>query len=78
MESLQTIIQMVQPGDWMISVDLQDAYFHVAILPAFQKYLRMAVAHKHLQFQFLLFGLCTSLRVFSKVLITVLAPLRER
>lgn len=62
----------------MISVILQDAYFHVPILPAFQKYLRVAVGHTHLQFQCLPFGLCASPRVFSKILIAVLAPLRER
>lgn len=78
MESLHTIIQMVQPGDWMVSVDLQDACFHVPILPAFQKYLRVAVGPMHLQFQCLPFGLCTSPRIFSKVLIAILAPLRER
>lgn len=78
MESLQTIIQFIQPGDWLISVDLQDAYLHVSILPYFQKYLRFAVGHVHLQFQALPFGLCTSPQVFTKVSISVLAPLRER
>lgn len=78
MDSLQTIIQAVQPMDWMISVNLQDAYLHVPILPAFQKYLRFAVGQTHLQFQALPFGLCTSPRVFTKILISALAPLREK
>lgn len=78
MESLQMIIQAVQPTDWMISIDLQDAYLHVPILPAFQKYLRFAVGWIHLQFQALPFGLCTSPRVFTKILISALVPLRER
>lgn len=78
MESLQTIFQAVQPADWMISVDLQDAYLHIPILPAFRKYLRFAVGQTHLQFQALPFGLCTSPRVFTKILISTLVPLWEK
>lgn len=77
MESLQTIICVIQPGDWMLSIDMQDAYLHITILPPFQKYLRFAVWQVHLQFQSLLSGPCTSPRVFTKTLITVIAPLRE-
>lgn len=29
METLATIQKAILPGDWMISVDLKDAYFHV-------------------------------------------------
>lgn len=28
MESLNTVISAVQPGDWMVSIDFQDAYLH--------------------------------------------------
>lgn len=59
METLLTICQAVQPGDWMISIDLKDAYFHVPIAEDFQKFLRFAVNHTHLQFTCLLFGLTT-------------------
>lgn len=37
MESIHTIIQAVQPGGLMLSLDLQDAYLHVPILPSFQE-----------------------------------------
>lgn len=78
MESLQTIIQAVQPGDWMLSIDLKDAYLHVLILPAFQKYPRIAVGQLHLQFRSLPFELCTIPRVFTKILVSILALLREQ
>lgn len=79
MESLQTIIQIVPPEDWMLSEALQDAYLHVPILlPSFHKYLRFAVGLIYLQFCCLLFGLCTYLRTFTKVLIVALGSLRER
>ncbi|MEE6509146.1 hypothetical protein FKM82_024599 [Ascaphus truei] len=29
MVSLNLIIQEVQPGDWMVSIDLRDAYLHM-------------------------------------------------
>lgn len=57
MESLQTIIRAVQPGDWMLSVDIQDAYLHISILPPFQRYMRFAAGQIHLQFQSLPFDL---------------------
>lgn len=31
-ESRLTITQVVQPGDWMLSVDLQEAYLHLSTL----------------------------------------------
>lgn len=36
MESLQSILLAVNLGDWMLSVDLSDAYLHIPIHPAFQ------------------------------------------
>ena len=71
-----TIQQSVHPGDWLVSIDLKDAYFHVPVAADYQKYLRFAVGNQHLQFTCLPYGLTTSLRVFSKVLLAVVALLR--
>lgn len=78
METLSTIQQSVQPGDWMVSIDLKDAYFHVPIAENFQQFLRFSVGNLHLQFTCLPFGLSTSPRVFSKVLLAIVALLRTR
>ena len=78
MESLNTVILLVQPGDWMASIDLQDAYFHIPIHSQFQHFLRFKVGNLHLQFQCLPFGISSAPRTFSKVLGAILAPLRER
>ena len=40
METLQSIIAYMSPGDWLASIDLKDAYFHVPVLPQHRKYLR--------------------------------------
>lgn len=37
---LQEILPLLQKGDFMTSVDLKDAYFHIPIHPAHRKYLR--------------------------------------
>lgn len=41
MESLNTVILSVQPGDWMASIDLQDAYLHIPIHRQFQPFFRV-------------------------------------
>ncbi|XP_041446855.1 uncharacterized protein LOC121403130 [Xenopus laevis] len=78
MESINTIIAAVQAGDWLLSIDLKDAYLHLPIADQHQRFLRFAVGHRHFQFRALPFGLSTSPRTFSKVLITLVAELRKQ
>lgn len=78
MKSLQTIISVVKKGNWMASVNLQDAYLHVPIDAAHQRFLRFAIEGLHFQFRCLPFGLCTAPRTFSKVLSVVIAVLRVK
>lgn len=78
MESLQSILQAINLGDWMLSIDLQDAYLHIPIQVAFQKFLRFSVGQEHFQFRSLPFGISTAPRTFTKVLLPVIASLREK
>lgn len=39
METLSTFQQSVQPADWLVSIDLKDAYFHVPVEADFQQFL---------------------------------------
>ncbi|KAJ1156603.1 hypothetical protein NDU88_009321 [Pleurodeles waltl] len=64
--------------DWMVSVDLQDAYFHIPILKSHRKYLRFVVGLQHYQFAVLPFGLTSAPRVFTKVMSVVAAELRRK
>jgi hypothetical protein len=80
METLQTILQQLSPGDWMYSMDLKDAYLHVPIFPAHRKYLRFAFRNPQgdliaYQWKVLPFGLATSPRVFTIVVAPVIASL---
>ena len=36
METPQTVQELVREGDWMISLDMRDAYFHIPLNPQFE------------------------------------------
>lgn len=38
METLSMIQQSVQPGDWLVLIDLKDAYFHVPVAGDIQQF----------------------------------------
>ena len=43
METAQSVLQSLRPGDWMVSLDLQDAYLQVPVHPSSCHYLRFCV-----------------------------------
>ena len=43
METVQSVLHSLRPGDWMVSLDLQDAYLQVPVHPSSQHYLRFCV-----------------------------------
>ncbi|XP_070179246.1 uncharacterized protein [Littorina saxatilis] len=51
METPATVREALRPLDWVTSVDLTDAYFHILMHEADQKWLRFeALCHQHTQF----------------------------
>ena len=76
MDTLSKVINLVRKGDWGISVDLQDAYFHIPIFRSHRKYLRFCIQGRKFQYRVLAFGPKTSPRVFTKVVSVVAAHLR--
>jgi len=77
METLKSIIAAVSPRQWLASIDLKDAYFHVPIAQCHHKYLRFHWLGQSFEFQVLPFGLSSAPRVFTKVLAPVIAHLRR-
>ena len=65
METAEVIRASLQTGEWVASIDLTDAYFHVPIHPKFQKYLRFHV--QAYQFRALPFGIATAPLEFTRV-----------
>ena len=68
---------MIQQNDWMVSMDLQDAYCCVLVHPNHRKYLRFWWEDTLYQYRSLPFGLSSSPRVFTKLLRPVVAFLRR-
>ena len=78
MEGLECVKYLLQHGDWMVKLDLQDAYFLVPISPEHYKFLRFFWKGNLYEYLCLAFGLCSVPRVFTKLLKPVVAYLRER
>ena len=71
METLQSVLLSVRSGDWMVSIDLKDAYLQIPIHPDSCKYLRFVVLNQVFQFKALCFGLSTASQVFTQVMAPV-------
>ena len=67
METPETIRTSLQPGEWVISIDFKDAYFHIPIQEQSRKYLRFHVQGQTYQFKALPFGLSTAPLEFTVV-----------
>ena len=63
----RNIRDSLQQGEWVTSLDLTDAYFHIPIHPRFQKYLRFNVGDRSYQFTALPFGIATAPLEFTMV-----------
>ena len=68
METPQSVLASLSKNDWMTSIDLKDAYFHVPIHKKSRRYLRFAWENQVLQFRALCFGLCTAPQVFTRMM----------
>ncbi|MES9883340.1 MAG: reverse transcriptase domain-containing protein [Sedimenticola sp.] len=77
METTRSIRDAIRPGDWAVSIDLQDAYLHVPIRRASRKFLRFVSEGKAYQFTVLPFGLSTAPRVFTILMEVVAAAARR-
>ena len=69
---------LLKKGDYMVKIDLKDAYLTVPIWQNHQKYLRFLWRDSLLEFACLPFGLASAPRVFTKLLKPVLSILRQR
>ena len=68
METVQTVLAAVHHLDWMVSVDLKDAYLQIPIHPQSRRFLRFSWEGRTLQFRALCFGLSTAPQVFTRIM----------
>ena len=77
METFKQVRDWLQPGAFLIGVDLKDQFLSVPIHKKFRKYLRFSWLGKLLEWCVLPFGLKCSPRVVTKLLRPVMAFLRS-
>ena len=77
METPWSVLNSIRPGDWMTSLDLQDAYLQVPVHHDSRRYLRFVVGGKPFQFRVLCFGLTTAPQVFTRIMAPVSAILHR-
>lgn len=77
MESLKTVRELIQSGDFMVKIDIKDAYLHVPVAEEHQPFLRFNFDHKTYQCLVMLFGLTSAPRIFTRVMLPVMKRLRE-
>ena len=77
MDTIHTILKLVTPNRWMVSLDLKDAYYSVKIHSDFQKYLKFTF--DGLLYKYAVFpnGLSTCPRKFTKMMKPPLSHLRR-
>ena len=76
MDSLYSIMYMIRPGDYFISIDIEDAYYTIAIHILSRPYLTFIFLGIYYQFTCLPQGLSSAPRIFTRVMRVVLAYLR--
>ena len=77
-EDINTVKQVVQPGDHMITCDIKSGYHHIAVARDFQKYLGVAWKGKTYVWKKLPFRLNISAFYFVKVVRAVVAYVRSK
>jgi len=77
MEGLHLLPDLIQKSDWMVKLDLKDAYLQVPIHQEHQCLLQFQWEHKIYQFVCLPFGLTSAPRVFTKIMKPVVGTLRQ-
>ena len=78
METAQTVLAAVHQHNWMVLVDLKDAYLQVPVHSLSRQFLRFGWEGRTLQFRALCFGLSTAPQVFTKIMAPVSAELHKQ
>ncbi len=76
MLTMKSIMSQIQGGDWFVTIDLKDAFFHMQVVQRHRKFLWFAFGGKAYQYRALPFGLALAPRTFTKCMDAALAPLR--
>ncbi len=79
-ERLHDALALIQPGDWLTSVDITEAYHHVPFQPSQTRFLRFAIREDNMtrvfEYQVLPMGLTSSPAIYIKTMKVPLAIMR--
>jgi hypothetical protein len=75
METTRSVAVAILPGDWVVSLDVRDAYLHVPVHPDYQYYLQFYFEGRVYQFKAMPFGLASAPLIFQSIVKTFVAPL---
>ena len=78
METIATVLTAVRRNDWMVTLDLKDAYFQVPVHPYSRRFLGFSWDDQTLQFRVLCFCLSTAPQVFTRMMAPVSAALHRQ
>ncbi len=78
MEGIGMLRDFLRKDDWLVIVDLKDAYLSIPIAEVHRKFLQFVWEEQHYEFQSLPFSLASAPRVFKKLLRPVKAKLWRR
>ena len=77
MEGMKNVSDLLNQGDYMVKIDLKDAYWHIGIHQESRKYLRFRWDQKLYEMGVLAFGVGPGPRIFTKLLKVPLTVLRR-
>ena len=77
MENVRMLQDLLKKDDYLVKIDLKDAYFTVPIWVNHQKYLRFPWKENLYEFTCLPFGLSSAPRVFTKIMKPAVGLLRQ-
>lgn len=78
METIKEVSLMIKPKDYLVSIDLSDAFLHIGLHPASRRFLRLKWKDQVYQYCTTAFGLASSPFVFTKVCRPILEHLRSQ
>ncbi|KAL0839475.1 hypothetical protein ABMA28_016184 [Loxostege sticticalis] len=73
-----TVMEFLQDQDWLVKIDLHQAYFHLPISESHRRYLRIIYNREVLQLTALPFGLSSAPHIFAAVSNWIAETLRAR
>ncbi len=75
--TLKQILLQIWPGDWFMSLDLKDTFFHIQVAPHHRRFLRFTFEWMAYQYKVLPFALSLAPCTFTRSMDAALSPLQQ-